>query len=213
MAQGGKRCSDGGYVLQVPISKRPVVPIPVKVTFRNVDQSDAVEQDIRKHAEKLAEFDNRILWCNVGVESDGKHRRKGRVYRISVNVGRPGKTIVTNRAGPHNPAHADIYVAIRDAFAATTRQVEDHVRISRDDVKTHETPQHGRVIRIFEEEGYGFILTSEGEEVYFHRNSVPNGNFGKLDVGSEVRLEIAYDESEKGYQATVVKPVGKHHIA
>lgn len=186
--------------------------IPIKITYRNVDPSPAVEENIRSHAEKLKEFDERVHWCNVTVEAEGKHQHKGRIYRITINVGLPGKTIAVNRAGPHNPAHADVYVAIRDSFAAAKRQIEDYARIRRADVKTHEAPDHGRVARLFPDKGYGFILTSTGEEVYFHRNSVVNGDFAKLEVDSEVRLDIAHGESEKGPQATTVKPIGKHHI-
>jgi cold shock CspA family protein len=186
--------------------------IPIKITYRNIDPSPAIEADIRNHAEKLDEFDARIHWCNVSVEAEGKHQRKGRIYRIGINLGLPGKTISANRTGPHNEAHSDIYVAIRDTFNALARQVEDYARIRRADVKSHEVPQHGRIVRLFPKEGYGFIQTSTGDEVYFHRNSVVEGDFSKLAVDSEVRLEIAYGESEKGPQATTVKPIGKHHI-
>jgi len=188
------------------------VTIPIKINFRDIDPSPAVEADIRKHAEKLEEFDARIHWCNVSVETEGKHQRKGKIYKVIINLGLPGKTITVNRTGPHNEAHSDIYVAIRDSFNALGRQVEDHARVKRADVKAHEVPESGQVIRIFPEDGYGFIQTATGEEVYFHRNSVVEGDFAKLDVGSEVRLEIAYGESEKGPQATTVKPIGKHHI-
>ena len=80
--------------------------IPIKITYRNIDPSDAIEKSIRTHAEKLEAFDARIHWCNVAVEAEGKHQHKGRIYRIAVNLGLPGKTITANRAGPHNPAHA-----------------------------------------------------------------------------------------------------------
>jgi cold shock CspA family protein/ribosome-associated translation inhibitor RaiA len=196
----------------VDIRISSAVTIPTKITYRNIDPSPAVEADIRKHAEKLEEFDAGIQWCNVSVEAMGKHQQKGRQYKIAVNLGLPGTTITANRAVPHDPAHADIYVAIRDAFNALGRQVEDHARIRRAEVKTHEAPESGRVIRLFPDEGYGFIETASGQEIYFHRNSVVEGAFPKLDVGSEVRLEIAYGESEKGPQATTVKPIGKHHI-
>jgi cold shock CspA family protein len=186
--------------------------IPIKITYRNIDPSPAIEADICKHAEKLEEFDARIHWCNVSVEAAGKHQRKGRLYRIGISLGVPGKTISVDRAGPRDEAHSDVYVAIRDSFNALARQVEDHARIRRADVKAHEVPQHGRIVRIFPEQGYGFIETASGEEVYFHRNSVVEGDFSKLAVDSEVRLEIAYGESEKGPQATTVKPIGKHHI-
>lgn len=185
---------------------------PIKITYRNVDPSPAVEQDIRSRVEKLQAFDSRVHWCNVTVEAEGKHQHKGRIYRIGIHLGLPGKTITANRAGPHNPAHEDIYVAIRDSFNAVTRQVEDYARIRRDDVKTHDVPGHGRIVRLFPDDGYGFIETSDGQEVYFHRNSVVEGEFTKLEINSEVRLEIAYGESENGPQASTVRPIGKHHV-
>ena len=52
----------------------------------------------------------------------------------------PEREIVVNRNGPKNQAHADVYVAIRDAFAAAGRQLEDHASKLRGDVKTHEPP-------------------------------------------------------------------------
>lgn len=186
--------------------------IPIKITFRNLDPSPALETRIREHAEKLEHFDPRIHWCNVAVEAVDKHKHKGRLYRISLNLGLPGKTIQINRRDRNKAAHEDIYVAIRDSFSAAVRQVEDYARIRRSEVKTHEAPPHGKVVRLFAEEGYGFIETSSGKEVYFHRNSVVNDAFDSLAVDSEVRLEVAYGESEKGPQATTVKPVGKHHI-
>lgn len=107
------------------------VAFPIKIAFHDIDPSPAVEADIRKHAEKLQEFDSRIHWCNVSVEVDGKHRQKGRIYKIAINLGLPGKTITANRAGPHDPSHSDIYVAIRDSFNALARQVEDYARVRR----------------------------------------------------------------------------------
>ena len=177
---------------------------PIKITFRDIDPSPAIEADIRKHAEKLGEFDDRIHWCNVSVEAEGKHQRKGRHYKIVINLGLPGKTITANRAGPRNEARSDIYVAIRDSFSAIGRQVEDHARVRRDEVKSHETPQSGRVVKIFPAEGYGFIETPSGE-VYFHRNSVAGGEFDQLTPGQEVRFSEAV--GDKGPQATLVRTV------
>jgi cold shock CspA family protein/ribosome-associated translation inhibitor RaiA len=185
--------------------------IPVKVTFRNFDHSDAVEARIVEHAEKLGQFSSDIVWCNVTVEAIDKHKNKGRLYQAAINIGLPGKTIQVTRTGRKNAAHSDIYVAIRDSFNAAARQIEDHARVRRNEVKTHETPDHGKVVRLFPYEGYGFVELSTGE-VYFHRNAVVNDGFDKIEVGDEVRIEIAEKESEKGLQASAVIPIGKHHI-
>ena len=81
----------------------------------------------------------------------------------------------------------------------------------RGDVKAHVAPEHGKVVRLFED--YGFAETPDGQEVYFHKNSVVDGGFDKLEVGSEVRLVIAESEGVEGVQASTVTPIGKHHIA
>jgi cold shock CspA family protein len=102
-------------------------------------------------------------------------------------------------------------VAIRDAFRAAVRQLEDHVRERGGKVKAHAVPLHGTVRMVDRKGGFGFIETAEGE-VYFHRNSVVEGAFDAIEPGSEVRLEVAERESQEGWQATTVRPLGKHHL-
>jgi cold shock CspA family protein len=124
----------------------------------------------------------------------------------------PGQEIVINHEGASNHAHEDVYVAIRDAFDALDRRLEDTVRRRDHRAKVHEVPPHGRVVRIFQYEGYGFVETSDGVEVYFHKNSVVDGGFGNLELGDEVRVELSPEQSEKGPQASTIRPVGKHHL-
>ena len=186
--------------------------IPLQISFRNMDASDAVEADIRDKVGRLDRFYERITSCRVIVEAPHRHHRKGNLYDIRIDITVPGEEIVVQRSGPENQAHEDVYVAVRDAFNAATRRLQDHVRKATGHVKTHEVPVHGTVVRLSREDGYGFIETSEGDEIYFHRNSVVDGSFADLDVGQEVRLVVAYDESEHGAQASTVRPVGKHHL-
>ena len=77
-------------------------------------------------------------------------------------------------------------------------------------VKTHAAPVHGKISQLLED--YGFVETPDGQEVYFHKNSVVDADFYKLEIGNEVRLVIAEDEGAKGAQASAVIPIGKHHI-
>ncbi|MBX6322680.1 MAG: HPF/RaiA family ribosome-associated protein [Rhodospirillaceae bacterium] len=184
--------------------------IPLQVSFRNMDPSPAVEAHIREKVEKLSRFSGRIIGCRVTVEAPRRRSPVGKLYNLRIEISVPGRDITVTHAGRKDPAHADVYVAVRDAFDAAARQLEDHVRVLRGDVKAHEAPPHGRVSALFPD--YGFIQTADGLEVYFHRNSVAEGDFDKLEVGDEVRLVIAEGESEKGPQATTVVPLGKHHI-
>ena len=186
--------------------------IPVQVTFRNMDPSEAVEANVREKSEKLEKYFDRVVSCRVVVESPHRRHHKGSLYNVRIDIGVPGKEIVVNHSGPKNHAHEDVYVAVRDAFNAAARRLEDHSRRIRGKVKTHEVPPHGKVVRLFPYEGYGFVAMSDGREIYFHRNSVVGDAFGHIKIGQEVRFVVAEGESEKGPQATTVHLVGKHHI-
>lgn len=181
--------------------------VPVQITFNGVDSSEAMEARIREKAEKLARFAGSILDCHVTVEAPHRHHHQGRLYRVLVEIDVPRGRIVAGENGSQDHAHEDPYVALRDAFAAATRQLEDHVRKLDGAVKHHEPVlAHGRVARFIAGEDYGFIETEAGEEVYFHRNAVAKHGFDRLKVGDAVR--VAVTEGEKGPQASAVHPVG-----
>ena len=184
--------------------------IPLQITFQDMDPSPFVEAKIREKAQKLEHYHDRIMACRVVVEPLGQHHHHGNLYQVRIDITVPGGEIVVSRDSGLNHAHEDIYVAIRDAFKAARRQLEDHLRRTRRKVKKHEMPPHGRVIEYFPEDGYGKILAPDGREIYFHENSVLNGGFRQLGIGSEVRF--AEEQGEMGPQASTVRPVGKHHI-
>ena len=114
--------------------------IPLQVSFRDMEPSPAVEARIREKADGLERFFDRIVGCRVVVEAPHRHSHKGKLFGIRIDIHLPGKDLVVNRSGSQNHAHEDVYVAIRDAFDAATRQLEDHARKVRSDVKAHEAP-------------------------------------------------------------------------
>jgi cold shock CspA family protein/ribosome-associated translation inhibitor RaiA len=181
----------------------------LEIDFRNLDRSEAVEADIRQHAEKLEELFDRITSCRVVVEEPHRHHRKGNLYHVRIQLSVPQKVLVVDREPHADHAHEDVYVTVRDAFKAMRRRLEDYVRELRGDVKTHDTPLHGKVVRLVPEEDYGFITTADGREIYFTRNAVLNEAFGELLPGAEVRF--AEEAGDKGQQASTVRVVGRHH--
>ena len=184
---------------------------PLQITFRHMETSEALEANIREKAADLEKVYDNITSCRVVVETHHKHHRQGNLFHIRVDVNVPGSTLVVKREPDQHHAHEDVYVAVRDAFDAMRRQLEDYNRRQRGDIKTHEAPPHGRIIKLTPEENYGLIETSDGREIYFHRNSVTNAGFDALEVGNEVRfVEVAGDQ---GPQASTVTLQGKHHIA
>lgn len=107
--------------------------IPLQITIRDVEHSEALETHIREKAKKLDQFFDHIMSCRVVVEMPHKHHRQGKQFNVRIDIGVPGREIVANLE------HAeDVYVALRDAFDAARRQLDDYVHKLRGEVKKHE---------------------------------------------------------------------------
>jgi cold shock CspA family protein len=182
--------------------------VPLEITFRGMDRSVALEDSIRERAVGLARFGS-LLGCRVVVESPHRRHRQGQVYHVRVRLTLPGAERVVRRDPPEHHAHEDPYVAVRDAFDAARRQVEDFVREQRGATKSHAAQDRGEVVRLVPERDHGFIRSGDGREIYFHRNSVLHGGYDRLQVGSEVRY--SEEQGEEGPQASTVVGRGLHH--
>ena len=175
---------------------------PLQITLRHMPPSDALEARIRDQAAKLEEFHPNLVSCRVTVEEIARHQQQGRQFQVRIDAHVPGHEIVANR-----DHHEDVYVALRDAFAAVTRQLEEDIREKRGDVKLHAVPLHGRIARLLAEEGYGFIATPDGRELYFSRENVIEPSFDELEVGTAV--QFIEEPAAEGMQAKRIS-IGKH---
>jgi cold shock CspA family protein/ribosome-associated translation inhibitor RaiA len=183
--------------------------IPLQVSFRHMEHSEAIESLVRERAMKLDDFFDHIMGCRVVIEPAGKHHEHGNLYDVRIDITVPDEEMVVSREPGQHAEYKDIRVALRDAFDAARRQLQDYVRRRRGFVKSLETSPKGRVSKIFPYQGYGFIETRDGRQIYFQRQSVLHQQFDELEVGCEVAF--VEEEGEKGPQASTVKPVGKHH--
>lgn len=112
--------------------------IPSSVHFHNMDQSPALETDVKNHVESLSHFFDRITDCQVTIDAPHRHHHKGRRYKVVIRISVPGETLVVSHEDESSPAHDDCYVAVRDAFRSARRQLQDYARIQRKDVKSDE---------------------------------------------------------------------------
>jgi cold shock CspA family protein/ribosome-associated translation inhibitor RaiA len=184
------------------------VQVPLQITFRHMDPSPAVEARVRELAAELEHFHDQIISCRVVVEKPPKHRHKGGPYAVRIEVGLPGPDLYVDSQRDLHAEHADVFVAVRDAFRALRRRLEDRARTGRGDVKHHESPVHaGTIAEIDPGEGFGRIETADGRLVYFHRNSVKHADFEALAVGTQVRFEE--ETGDEGPQAVAVRPAGR----
>lgn len=181
--------------------------LPLQISFRHMDHSDAIESLVRQKAEMLDKFAGSIMRCRVVIEPAGKHHEHGNQFEVRVDLTAPGEEIAVTREPSQHAENRDIAVVVRDAFDSARRQLEDYVRRRRGDVKTLDTVPHARVSKVFPDEDYGFIETPDGREIYFHRHSVLNDSFDRLEIGTEVAF--VEEPGDKGPQASTVRLLGR----
>ena len=184
---------------------------PLDISFQNSEPSEEIRSEVERHAKHLEKFHDRITSCNVTVIAPQSRHQKGGLFKIDIRIAMPShKDIIVTKTHGDAQEHEHVAVAIKDAFGAAQRQIEDAVREMRGQTKPHEGEDHGLVAKFLAGENCGFIETADGREVFFHRNSVLDDAFDRLTVGSEVRF---FEEmGEKGPQASTVRLIGKHHL-
>ena len=178
--------------------------IPLQISLHGIAHSNALYEAIRQKAAKLERYYDHIMSCRVVLELAGRHQRKGKQYAVRIDLKVPGGELAVTRE--HD---ADLQVALRDAFDAARRQLEDYARGQRGDVKRHVPEYTGRVARLDAAQGIGFIAADDGREYYFSRENVVTPPFEHLAVGTAVHFieEVAGE----GLQAKRVSAHGKSH--
>ncbi|MCK6503983.1 HPF/RaiA family ribosome-associated protein [Myxococcota bacterium] len=176
---------------------------PPTITWRNVDHDPETEADVRRHIAQLDRVHPRLTGVDVMVERPHHSQGQGNLFRVRIDVHVPGDELVVNRDPREHHAREDLHVAIRDAFKAVRRQLRERGRVMRGEVKDHEEMAVGTVRTLSDEGGgYGFLVTPEGREVYFHHNAVKNATWEDVEVGAVVRFQE--ELGQQGAQAAVV---------
>lgn len=170
-----------------------------------------VEKVVADHVAQLEERWGRITACRVVLKGPGLHHRKGGLYEVHIRLALPdGREVNVSRTPTEDERHSDLTFAINDAFKHARRQLQDQVRRTQGDVKQHEGQPIGTVVRLDPSGEFGFLEAGDGQEIYFHRNSVLEDGFARLHIGS--RVTFAEEPGDKGAQATTVKLLGKHGL-
>ena len=129
-----------------PIADDRVMRMPLQVVFLRLPRSPALEARIRRAVHDLERFFDGIVSCRVSVEAPHRHHHQGLLYRVVVEIGVPGTRIVVGRSPDEHTTHVAAQVAVRDAFRAARRRLEDYARRTRGAVKAHAIPLHQRTV-------------------------------------------------------------------
>lgn len=164
----------------------------LQINYEDLPESDALSTHIRQKVDKLEQFFPRLIGCNVTVGLPHRHSNQGEHYFVQIDVTAPGTEVVSNRQN-----HEDVYVALRDAFDAARRMMEDHVHIRRGQTKQHLESAHGTVARLLD--GFGFIEGDDGNDYYFSSENLVDQAFDKLTEGMAVKF--LPEAAQEGWQA------------
>src|SRR5215213_669105 len=171
-----------------------MVQVPVEIAFHNIDSVPWAEEEIRARIAKLEKIFDRLVACRVRVDQRANNSQRNIPPVVRIEIGIPGrKDLVVS----HEPDHLqqkfqspDLHNAINEAFRIAEDQLAEYKRQLQDRSKDmhHDGPNQlfGQVADIDPSGDFGFILTSTGSMLYFHRNSVLNGDFESLRRGAEV---------------------------
>jgi cold shock CspA family protein len=192
--------------------------LPPQITIRNMEPVPDLEPAVLKEIAVLERFFKRIMSCRVVIEGP-RGRRFGGLYHVRIDLGVPNEELVvehvpslhktlqeteaskTTKQSEVKRTRREVHRAIHDAFHEMRRRLQDYARRLQGQTKRHELQIQAKVARLFKD--HGFLETSDGGEIYFHRNSDMDGRFSRLRVGSEVHF--VEESGEKGPQASTVR--------
>lgn len=183
--------------------------VHLEMSFRNVPKTDYLEKIIREKAAKLDHISNELISCRVAVERRQKHQQVGNPYQVRIDMRAPsGQELVVTRKSGKGRMHDSVETVLREAFDAARLTLKEHLERERGAVKAHPHQETMAFVhKLNTDEGYGFLMTPEGREIYFHRNSVLFDDFDRMAVGTGVRF--ALELGEKGPQASTVQIIDK----
>jgi cold shock CspA family protein len=184
---------------------------PVQIDFQGMNGTPSTRRSIEAHVAHLEQLFGRVTACRVVLKGPGGHHRTGGLYEINIHLALPdGRKVNIGRTPKADERHSNLAFAINDAFKRAVRQLQDRVRKLQGQVKQHEGEPIGTVRSLDPFGEFGFIEAADGHEVYFHRNSVLDDAFGRLEVGT--RVSYFEEPGDKGPQASTVKLLGKHGL-
>jgi len=94
----------------------------LQITVRSISDSPTIEYHIRKHFGKLNRIYSKISNCRVVIDVPQNHKHKGKIFSVIIDITIPGKELISRKQSKN------LYVAIRDSFAAIEKLLEKHIK-------------------------------------------------------------------------------------
>ena len=174
----------------------------LKIEARNLDMRKGWQDKIEDERAKLVRhYANLVLYLRVTIENTSHYKEGG--YEVQLVASVPNDTVVVKRRGEK------VHPLLVEAFDVLGLKIKDIVRKKQDhkSVKAMGAMLDGNgsgiIKRLFPYESYGFIVTSDEQEIFFHENALKDVRMDDLNEGDVVMFNVA--EGENGPKATSVR--------
>ena len=154
--------------------------VPLEVTFKNTNYSDAVKEHIESKAEKLDQYSSFIISAHVIVSLENNSQTTGNLHKTHIIINVPQKELISSHSDEEN-----LYVSIDEAFDKSYRQVNDNKSLHLKHTKDTDIPEAGHIARLFVD--YGFIVSGDNE-YYFNSSLLTHPHFDSLNIGDQVQF-------------------------
>src|SRR4051812_48053742 len=185
--------------------------VPLEIAFHNMSSSDWAEKEIRARVADLESIYDRLTSCRVRVDQRATNANDTIPPVVRIEIGIPGRKDIVVAHEPDRLQQKfqrpDLHNAINEAFRIAARQLRDYKDKLNDHNQEarHESGHQnlGQVTELNPDRDFGFLLTKEGGQLYFHRNSILTGDFDALKPQDEVYY--VEDVGDTGPIATKVR--------
>lgn len=179
--------------------------VPPEIAFRDIEPTDELKALILDGIDKLETVYPNLISCRAVVTDTTPGRNSGNNYRVRLEISIPHKTVMVDEDTPESDEARTLQQTIKSTFAVARKRLQKAKELQRGDVKTHDLPPHGRIVRLLTDPTgvrYGFLESREGRQIYFHEDALIDFDYEDLEVGDEVRYAAA--EGNDGPQASTV---------
>ena len=178
--------------------------MPIEITCRGVPKTEAIDRWVRRLAEnKIEPVCDHVNRCEVAIERPNERVTSGSGYRVRINLTvAPSHQVTVSREQDQGSIRDNLYSVLQGAFSAARKSLKKLSELQQGATKRHPAHEPSAVVtQLFAE--HGFLGTTDGREIYFHRNSVLGHGADGLRVGAAVAF--TEELGDHGPQASTVR--------
>ncbi|PIE63797.1 MAG: cold-shock protein [Desulfobacterales bacterium] len=175
----------------------------LKIEAKNLDMRKSWQDKIEGERDKLLRhYAGHVLHLRVTIEATPGYKEGGYEVRLVASV--PNDTVVVKRWGEMvKSLLVESFDVLGQQLKEKIRKKQNHKGAKTASGVTLDAASTGTVKKLFPEEMYGFIVTEEEQEIFFHAGALRDISMRDLAEGDTVTCAI--EDGDKGPQAAWVR--------